>query len=107
MHEMLDCPAIIEDMEELDVIELLSEMPSTSWREGNSRPWRAGTTGTVLELRPEWALVEICNDEGETLDIIKVPLDQANVVWSLKDHRAPEVSDDITVRAAVTRSPRR
>lgn len=107
MHEMLDCPAIIEDMEELDVIELLSEMPSTSWREGNNRPWRAGTTGTVLELRPEWVLVEICNDEGETLDIIKVPLDQVNVVWSLKDHRAPEVSDDITIRAAVTRSPRR
>lgn len=40
-------------MEELDVIELTSAIPSSEWREGSSEPWPAGTTGTVLELTGE------------------------------------------------------
>jgi hypothetical protein len=88
-------------MEELDVIELLSPVGS----------WPAGTTGTIVildEARPDWMMVEIVSEEdGSALDTIEVRPDQAKVVWAIKDHGAPPASDGITVRAAVTRSPRR
>jgi hypothetical protein len=66
-------------MEELDVIELLRPIGS----------WPARSTGTVLELRPDWALVEVANEHGETLDMIEVPLDQGKVIWAIKDYRSP------------------
>jgi hypothetical protein len=88
-------------MEELDVIELLSPVGS----------WAAGTTGTIVildEARPDWMMVEIVSDEdGSALETIDVRPDQAKVVWAIKDHGAPQASDDITVRAAVTRARRR
>lgn len=41
------------------------------------------------------------------LDMIQVPIEQAKVVWAIKDHPSPTALDDITVRAADARSRRR
>jgi hypothetical protein len=88
-------------MEELDVIELLSPVGS----------WPAGSTGTVVLVdaaRPDWVMVEIVSSEdGSSLDTIDVRADQAKVVWAIKDHPPVDAPDDITVRAAVTRTRRR
>ncbi len=47
----------------LDVVELLTECGR----------WPVGTTGTVLEISPEGALVEIADERGHTLDLLTLP----------------------------------
>lgn len=49
----------------LDVVELRVE----------SGRWPAGTVGTIVELDPEKALVEISDDRGHALDFISLPHD--------------------------------
>ena len=89
-------------MEQLDVVELLAETAGVE----ADHAWPAGTEGVVLELWKDSALVEISSDDGETLDMIDVPLDQAKVIWVAKDHPSPAAIDDISVRAADTRARR-
>jgi hypothetical protein len=89
-------------MEVLDVVELLKEIDGVDV----DHPWPAGTEGTVLELWTDSAMIEISNDDGETLDMPTIAFDQVKVVWAIKDHRVPQASDGITVRVAATRSSR-
>ena len=51
----------------LDVIELRVGVDS----------WQAGTTGTVLEVAADSALVEIADEHGRTLSTIAIPVDVA------------------------------
>jgi hypothetical protein len=73
-------------MEELDVVELLYEVDG----------WKPGTIGTVVELWDDRAMIEISNDDGETLDMPMIALDQAKVVWVFSDHREPGTSATVT-----------
>ena len=49
----------------LDVVELRVGVDS----------WEAGTTGTVLEVTGDSALVEISDEQGRTVDTVGAPLD--------------------------------
>lgn len=80
-------------MKELDVIELQSSIGS----------WKAGTKGTVLELWDGSALVEIANGDGETLELLTVPVDAAKVVWSVDAQERPEVSRNVAATANSSR----
>ena len=53
----------VTDLRLLDVVELRTE----------SGRWPVGTTGTVLEVSPEGALVEIADERGHTLDLLTLP----------------------------------
>lgn len=58
----LDSSAIIALVEALDVIELLAEIPSTSWREDSPQPWRrhAGQAGMIFVfILKRWGAVDV------------------------------------------------
>lgn len=49
------------------------------------RPWPAGTTGTVVSLYEDAALVEVAEDDppGSALDnLLTVPFEQLELRWS-------------------------
>jgi hypothetical protein len=39
-----------------------------------TRKWPPGTQGVALEVHDDWALIEIANPNGETLDIFGIEL---------------------------------
>jgi len=88
-------PAILDGViGELDVIEL--RLPVG--------PWDAGTRGTVHGVRPDALLVEISGDDGETLDLITVPIDAAELVWSMDEHGGSEPSRSVPERPETSQS---
>lgn len=64
-------------MEELDIVELLTSVAGADV----DHAWTAGTRAVILELWDDRALIEIANDNGETLDMPTVPRDDLKVVW--------------------------
>lgn len=88
-------PAILDGViAELDVIEL--RLPVGRWD--------AGTRGTVHEVRSDVLLVEISDDDGATRDLITVPVEAAEVVWSMDEHKNVETSQDVPRRAKTSQS---
>ena len=50
---------------ELDVVELTAD----------TGRWPAGTPGTIVHLTPGFALVEIADDRGRTLDMLDIQVE--------------------------------
>lgn len=64
-----------------DVVELTAE----------SRPWPAGTVGTVVERRDDVLLVEVDDERGHAIDYVEVPAAATRAVESpyTQPHLAP------------------
>ena len=60
---MSTSPGTHTKLDELDVVELVVD----------SGRWTAGTSGTVVELSPQAALVEIDDDQGHSVDFLSLP----------------------------------
>ncbi|MBN1608851.1 MAG: hypothetical protein JW940_19650 [Polyangiaceae bacterium] len=88
----------MEDVREHDVVELTAPVSAEAWIGAGGRPvdfdgqpvegplpdWPAGTRGAIVsEPIPgeTFGLVELIDDEGETLDVLDVPWGAARVVW--------------------------
>lgn len=43
--------------------------------------WREGTSGTIVEARPAYAIVEVTGEDGAARALLSAPYDVLDVTW--------------------------